>query len=41
VDSNVLGGAQFLVVNDPRHCLHTEYLQRTLPYFYRVHREKG
>jgi hypothetical protein len=34
-DANVLGGAKFLVTNDPRHALQTEFLQRTMPYFFR------
>lgn len=38
-DHNVLGqNARFLVVNDPRHALQTEYLQRTMPYFFRPKR---
>lgn len=39
-DHNVLGQhARFLVVNDPHHALQTEYLQRTMPYFYRPKRD--
>jgi len=34
-DANILGGAKFLVTNDPRHALQTEFLQRTMPYFFR------
>lgn len=40
-DHNVLGQhARFLVVNDPRHALQTEYLQRTMPYFFRPKRDE-
>jgi len=34
-DANILGMARYMVVNDPRHALQTEFLQRTMPYFFR------
>jgi len=40
-DADILGGARFFVVNDPCFALETEYLQRTMPYFFQVKKEKG
>lgn len=39
-DTNIMGGARFLVVNDPHHALQTEYLQRSMPYFFRLHKNE-
>lgn len=40
-DADVLGDAKFLVINDPCHAFQTEYLQRTIPYFFKLQKEKG
>ena len=37
----VLDKAQYLVVNDPRHALQPEYLQRAMPYFYKLKQDEA
>ncbi|CAN0132012.1 unnamed protein product, partial [Heterosigma akashiwo] len=37
----LIGGSDFVMVNDARHCMEPEYLQRTCPYFFRLACEKG
>jgi hypothetical protein len=39
-DEDLMCGAQFVVVHDPLHALKSEFLQRTMPYFFKLKRHK-
>lgn len=39
-DVDLLGDSRFLVLNEPTFSLQTEFLQRTIPYFFELHHGK-